>query len=122
MAANIQFSIDYDAKLSPSAQLGMAAADEHADDRWKRVTDAAILAVARRLPEFTVDDVLDELASIPNAPDTHNLAALGPRMKRVSKELNYMAATDRVKRSKRPEKNGNLHRVWLSKVCHGGNQ
>lgn len=111
-----QLAMDYEGKLPVSAQLGMAAADSHANEVWRRVTDAAILAVARRLPEFTVDEVLEELASIPNAPDTHNLAALGPRMKRVASELKYMVATDRVKRSKRPEKNGNLHRIWKSLV------
>lgn len=93
---------------------GMLLADNNADDCWKRVTDAAILAVARRLPEFTVDDVLDELKRIPDAPNTHNLSALGPRMKEVSRTLGYMECTDRLKRSVKPEKHGNLMRVWKS--------
>jgi hypothetical protein len=97
-------------------QLAMAQADAHANEQWRRVTDAAILFAAMRLETFTVDDVLDELANIPDAPSTHNLSALGPRMKEVSKTLGYMEATDRVKRSRRPEKNGNLHRLWKSRV------
>ncbi len=116
MTEPIQFAIDFDAKLPASAQAGMAQADANADSRWKRETDACILAVARRLQEFTVDDVLSELESLPNPFNTHNLAALGPRMKEVSKTLDYMTATDRVQRSKRPVKNGNLHRVWRSNV------
>ncbi len=40
-------------------------------------------------------------------------------MKEVSKVLGYMEATERVQRSKRPEKNGNLHRVWRSRIYAG---
>jgi hypothetical protein len=114
-----QFSMDFEQKLPVSAQIGMKAADDHANVLWKRVTDAAILAVARRMPEFTVDDVLDELESIPEAPSTHNLSALGPRMKEVSQTLGYMVATDRHRRSRRKVKNGNLHRIWQSKFYQG---
>lgn len=112
----IQFSIDFDQKLPPSAEIGMAQADANANEQWRRWVDGAIMAVARRLETFTVDDVLEELEKLPNPPDTHNLAALGPRMKRVAKECKFMVATPEVKRSKRPEKNGNLHRVWRSKL------
>jgi hypothetical protein len=89
----IASQIDYDQKLRVSVRVGMAQAYEDAEASWKRVVDGAILAVARRLPEFTVDDVLEDLERIPNAPNTHNLAAQGPRMKAVSKELRYMEAT-----------------------------
>ena len=112
----LQFELDWNAKLSPSAQIGMQQADENADVRWKRWVDGCIQQVARTHEEFTVDDVLAELEKLPNPPSTGNLAALGPRMKRVSKELGYMTATERVQRSKRPEKNGNLHRIWRSKL------
>lgn len=118
----MQFSIDFERKLPPSAEIGMAQADSNASDQWKRVMDGAILAVARRMPEFTVDDVLEEMGKIPNAPSTHNLSALGPRMKRVARELEYMVGTDRMRRSRNVIKHGNLHRIWLSKVYQGGNQ
>lgn len=114
-----QLSIDYDSRLSVEAQLGMAQADANADERWKRVIEGAILAVARSRPEFTVDDVLAELEKIPNAPATHNLSALGPRMVRVSKELKYMRSTGHTRRSIRPKKHGNRHTVWESLVYRG---
>jgi hypothetical protein len=116
MSGQQQFDLDFSQKLPASAQAGMADADAHADIRWKRWVDGAIQAVARRLQEFTVDDVLSELEKLPNPPETHNLVALGPRMKEVAKTLGYMEATERVQRSKRKEKNGNLHRVWRSRL------
>ena len=115
----LQFTLDYDSKLPPSAQEGMAAADSHADPVWKRWIDGCIQQVARSLQEFTVDDVLEALEKLPNPPDTHNLAALGPRMKEVAKTLGYMEPTDRVQRSKRSIKKGNLHRVWRSRIYAG---
>lgn len=115
----MQFSIDFDKKLPVSAQIGMQQADDNADETWKRWIDGCIQNAAIELPEFTVDDVLAKLEALPYPPSTHNLAALGPRMKEVSKTLKYMTATDRVQRSKRPEKNGNLHRVWKSNLWTG---
>lgn len=113
---DLQFTIDFENKLPPKAQIGMQQADENANDRWKRWVDGAIQVVAISKAEFTVDDVLAHLESLPYPPDTHNLAALGPRMKRVAKELGYMEATDRVQRSKRPNSHGNFLRVWKSKL------
>ena len=112
----MNYELDFRGTLPISAQDGMERADEHADERWKRWVDGAVQSVATVLAEFTCDDVLAKLESLPNPPSTHNLAALGPRMKKVSAELGYMTATDRVQRSKRPEKNGNLHRVWKSNI------
>lgn len=120
MESQFQPSFDWTQKLPPDVQEkiadGIQRADEHAKVEWKRVTDGAILAVARRMPEFTVDDILAELDAVPCSFTTHNLAALGPRMKEVAKVLKYMTATDRVQRSKRLGKNGNLHRVWKSNL------
>ncbi len=117
-----QFDLDFSRKRSPAVQEriqeGMAKADENADHFWKRIIDGCILAAARRLPELTVDDVLDEIAKIPNAPSTHNLAALGPAMKRAHRDR-IITATDRVQRSRRPTKHGNRHNVWRSNY-HGG--
>lgn len=117
----LNYELDFSQTLPPSAQVGMSTADENAKPEWKRYVDGCIQSVAVRLPEFTVDDVLDALDSLPFSPSTHNLAALGPRMKEVSKTLKYMTATEGLKRSKRPGKNGNLHRVWKSN-SYGGSQ
>lgn len=120
--ADAQFQLDFEAKLPVSAQIGMAVCDANASEKWKRYIDGCIQAVARRMEEFTVDDVLAELEKLPNPPDTHNLAALGPRMKEVSKVLGYMVATDQVKRSKISRKHGNLMRVWRSKIYQAEKQ
>ena len=110
----MNYELDFRGTLPISAQDGMQAADENASNRWKRYVDGCILQVARELPEFSVDDVLAKLESLPNPPSTHNLAAIGPRMCEVSKTLHYMVATDRLKRSVRPEKHGRHLRVWRS--------
>ena len=116
MVQPFNYSLDFDRKLPPSAEVGMAQADENAKEEWRRQIDGCILAVARRLEFFTVDDVIGEFESLKIRHLTHNLSALGPRMVRVSKELEYMVGTLEFKRSERPEKRGNLHRVWKSKL------
>lgn len=120
--ADAQFQLDFEAKLPVSAQIGMAVCDANASEKWKRYIDGCIQAVARRMEEFTVDDVLSELEKIPANVSTHNLAALGPRLKEVSKSLGYMYATDQVRRSKIGSKHGNLHRVWASKIFRAEEQ
>ena len=64
----LQFQIDFDSKLPPSAQAGMQDADNHADCRWKRWVDGCIQDVAKRLQEFTVDDVILALEALPTRP------------------------------------------------------
>jgi hypothetical protein len=81
----LQLDMDYEQRLPPSAQLGMARADEHAKAEWKRVVDDSIMNVALEQAEFTVDDVLAKLGALPFPPKTHNDSALGPRMKEVAK-------------------------------------
>lgn len=115
-----QFQLDFSGKLPPSARLGMAKADANANHFWRRMIDAAIVAVARKQKELTVDDVLDEMEKIPNCPKTHALDALGPAMSRARKDK-ILSPTDRVTRSRRPEKHGNRHSVWVSNY-YGGKQ
>jgi len=109
----MQFSLNFDDKLPISAQIGMAQADENANEKWRHIFDACVLAAAKKKQEITSDDVLTELERLPNAPSTHNLAAIGPAMKRAQ-EMGILKATGRVERSKRPGKNGNLHSIWFS--------
>jgi len=115
----MQFDLDFSERLPPSAQLGMQQADDNADHRWKRWVDGCIQEVARKKQEFTVDDVIEAMEALPDPPSTHNLGALGPRMKEVSKVLKYMEPTEKVQRSKRPVTHGNLHRVWRSLIYAG---
>ncbi len=109
----MQFDLDFSGRIPVSAQIGMAQADQNADERWKHIFDACVLAAARKKPEITSDDVLAEIEALPNPPDTHNLAAIGPAMMRAAK-MGILKSTDRVTRSQRPNKHGNRHTVWQS--------
>jgi len=113
----LQFQLDFDAKRPPDVQAkieaGMRQADENANERWKHIFDACVLAAAKTKSEITSDDVLEEIEKLPHSPSTHNLAAIGPAMKRAHK-MGIICPTDRTVRSKRVEKNGNLHVVWRS--------
>lgn len=118
----MQFALDFTQKVPPATQEriadGMRRADENADVRWKHIFDGAVLAAARKKPEITSDDVLAELETLPGAPSTHNLAAIGPAMKRAA-QMGILARTDRCVRSRIGHKNGNLHAVWVSKYFAG---
>ncbi len=118
----MQFTLDFTQKLPAPAQAriadGMAQADQNADIRWKHIWDGCVLAAARQKQEITSDDVLLEFEKLPTPPETHNLAAIGPAMLRAAK-MGVITRTDRFERSKRPEKNGNLHAIWRSNYCGG---
>lgn len=107
---------DYPCELPLLAQAGMQQADENADARWKRETDAAVRQVALTHTEFTADEVVAELDRNQFHWTTHNQAALGPRLKEVAREMEYMEGTEQVRRSKRPKSHGNLLRVWRSRI------
>lgn len=121
----IQFSIDFTEKRPPEVQEriaeGMQTADDHANKFWKAVFDACIENAARRKPEISVDDVLDELDKLNQdrkargleLVTTHHLCAIGPAMTRAF-HAGVIAPTDRVIRSTRAVKHGNRHSVWLS--------
>ncbi len=94
-------------------RAGMQLADDHADPKWRHVFDACLVAVARKLPELTSDDVLAEFESLKIQPNTHTEKAIGPAMLR-GKHMGILTATDRVVRSERPAKHGNRHQVWTS--------
>ena len=118
-----QWDLNFSGRLPVTAQLGMQQADDNADERWRSIIDACILAVARRLPELTVDDVLEEYERLPAnvRPSTHALDALGPAMCRAGK-TGILKSTGRVLRSKRPTKHGNRHSVWASVYYVGTKQ
>jgi hypothetical protein len=123
-----QPALDFTGRMPAAIQAkiaeGMQRSDEHADHGWKRVVDGCILAVARRRSQLSVDDVLDELDRV-NAERkaagqpiiaTHDLAALGPAMKRAMRDK-FVSPTNAVIRSKRAEKHGNRHSLWKSNFC-----
>ncbi len=118
----MQFALDFTQKLAPATQEriadGMKQADENADCRWRHIFDGCVLAAARKKPEITSDDVLAEIEALPDPPSTHNLAAIGPAMKRAA-QMGILARTDRCVRSQIGHKNGNLHAVWVSKYFAG---
>ena|SRR5579863_5100926 len=118
MAADLQFALDFERKLPPSAQIGMQVADDNASVRWKHMWDACVVAAARKLAELTSDDVLAEYEGLQHPPGTHNLAAIGPAMRRAF-EMGVLKGTDRTKRSERPEKHGNRQNVWISNYYEG---
>jgi hypothetical protein len=109
----LQYSLDYDSKLPPSAQEGRARADENANSKWRHIFDACVLAAAKKKSEITSDDVLTEIETLPNPPETHNLSAIGAAMHRAYK-MGILQGTDRTKRSERREKHGNRQNVWIS--------
>lgn len=117
MSTQHQFALDFTQKRPAQVQAaiadGMKQADDNANHFWKRMLDAAIVAVARRMPELTVDDVLDEMERIPNCPTNHSLDALGPAMCRASRDK-IIVSTNKVVRSTRPHKHGNRRNVWRS--------
>lgn len=119
MSDPIQYGLDFTSKLPPQVQeriaAGMQQADENADPKWKHFWDACVMAAARKKPEITSDDVLEEFEKLVKQPHTHNLAAIGPAMKRA-RTMGILQHTDRVVRSERKEKNGNRHNVWISLV------
>jgi len=116
----MQYALDFTQKRPPDVQAriadGMKQADDNADIRWRQIIDGCVLAAARRLPELTSDDVLDEYEKLPNPPKTHSQVALGPVMDRAHR-MGILIATERVIRSTRKIKHGNYHRAWKSRYC-----
>lgn len=59
-----------------ATEAGIQAAHDHSNTTWKQTAYAAIVAVARRQPRLTADDVWSELKG--STPATHNPSAIGP--------------------------------------------
>ena len=117
--STVQTQLDFEQRLPVSAQLGMAQADEHADERWKREVDAAIRATALTHETFTADDVRAELERNQFHFVTHNQSAMGSRMSEVAATMRYMERTEQVQRSTRGKAKGHYLRVWRSRIFEG---
>lgn len=113
MQPEFDFSPQRPPEVQAKIDAGMKQADDNADPRWKHMWDAIVVDVARRMPELTSDDVEDEYKKLNHPPGTHNMAAIGPAMKRAM-AMGVLTHTDRVKRSLKPGKHGNRHNVWIS--------
>jgi hypothetical protein len=118
MADDPQDSFDLSNRLPESARDGMQRADEHADPDWKLAFDYCVVEAARKKQEITSDDVLAEWEAIPDRPDTHNLSAIGPAMKRAAKD-GVLSSTNRVICSGRAVKHGIRHTIWHSNIYQG---
>jgi hypothetical protein len=110
-----QATFDFD---SPVIANAMQRSDDNADPDWRTVFDQCIISVARKMPELTSDDALDEYEALCEKPFTHNLSAIGPAMLRAAKD-GVLVSTGRVQRSTRPLKHGIRHTIWRSNVYRG---
>lgn len=104
--------------MQAKIEAGIKQADDNADPIWKHIWDCCVLAAARKLKELTSDDVLAEFETLKLQPTTHNYSAIGGAMRRARK-MGIISRTNQTVRSKRIEKNGNLHFVWISNYYEG---
>jgi hypothetical protein len=114
-----QTTFDFSVSLPAPAQEAITEAIQRVDDcankDWKIVFDQCVIDAAHKKSEITSDDVLAEWEAIPNRPSTHNLAAIGPAMKRAARE-GVLTSTNRVERSARAVKHGIRHTIWASNI------
>lgn len=108
-------SFDFGGPLPEAARDGMERAEANADPNWKNVFDQCVVRAAQKKLEITSDDVLREFEALPNRPETHNLSAIGPAMKRAAAD-GVLTGTNRVIRSARAVKHGIRHTIWKSNV------
>lgn len=96
----------------------IARADEHVTPSWRDHADAMILATAKRLPEFTSEDVWDSGLERPEVGSADG-DALGPAMRRA-KLAGIIENTGRLSQAtNRPQRHNNPKRVWRSLVYEG---
>lgn len=85
----------------------MAQVDAAADADWAAEARIVVAALARKLGEFTTDDVWARL------PTTRERRALGPVMAWAA-DAGLIVRTDRTVPSSRPEAHAGPKRVWRS--------
>lgn len=98
----------------PTARQAMAdgiqRADDNADELWKETALDGVQLLARRMDEFTTDELIAWLERCEE--DTHNKAALGPVMQRAAR-LGWIENTGRMVQSKIPRRHRKIT-VWRS--------
>ncbi len=82
---------------------------EHNAGEWIDEAIEAIRRVAQNCPEFTSDDVWDELGGC----DTHEGRAMGPVMRKAA-GMGICERTERTRNSSRPVCHNRPQRVWRS--------
>ena len=76
---------------------------------WRIEAEEAVVTLAKRLPEFTTDEVWDLIeAAPPSEPRAlgHVMTAMAAR--------GWIRATDRVRKSRRPECHSRPVQIWES--------
>jgi|WetSurMetagenome_2_1015567.scaffolds.fasta_scaffold239523_2 hypothetical protein len=104
---------DYLAEIALQDSLHLV--EVHANPEWREVAYQCVVAVAKRLEEFTTDQVIAELAQYPVT--THEGRALGPVMVRAARE-NIIAATSRFEKSAAVSRHHTKKQIWRSLIVN----
>lgn len=97
---------------------GMARGDAAANEEWKRCVDIAIKEEARRRASLTTDHVKKHMEDhFPNA-HTHDLRALGARM-RTAAMAGILEESNQSSKSTSASRHKGDQRVWNSKIYEG---
>ena len=91
---------------------GLAQVEEHADPAWGESALEAVRTTAKKLTEFTVDDVWPNMMG----GETHDLRAMGPIMKRAQR-LRLIEPTGGVVLARRVSCHKCPRRVWRSLIA-----
>lgn len=120
-----QIALNFDAPAPPLSrdprEDGHRAAERAgraADPEWMTAAAQAVETVARRLPEFTTDDVWAELSK--TTAETPEGRAMGAVMRAAQKNRVAVPIKDRYKPSIRPDCHGRPVRVWRSLMVGAG--
>lgn len=95
---------------------GMARADEHASEIWKREMEICLREVASRMLLFTADDVFDLAREKGLSADTHDRRAFGPIMNRAVKAGMVVKEDCAGRPSNRPSLHASPLTVWRSLI------
>lgn len=119
-----QSSLDQPGDLGPQAvpdevdrvrEAAIAKADAGVTQSWRDHADEMILKTAKRLPEFTSEDVWDSGLRRPHVGSSDG-DALGPAMRRA-KDAGIIEDTGRrTEKTSRPQRHNNPKRIWRSLV------
>lgn len=107
-AQTVLFDIE---KSTEAKNEGMARAEAHAPQDWRKLARLSAIAVARTQKEFTADDVWKALGG--NKPPEPR--ALGGIMNGLVID-GYIKATDRVKKTTQVSRHRGLVKVWESVI------